>query len=817
MRNRMALWTGIMILLTAGQVFAQSNEKITGSVTGADQKPASAATVELHLTRDSALVKVALTSNTGAFEFSNIKSGKYFVAVSAIGHATFMSKSFDYKEQESIKLDPVKLEMSAASSLKEVRITTKKPLVEQKLDKTVLNVDASIGNAGNTVMEVLEKAPGVTVDKDGKVSLRGKQGVLIMIDGRPTYMSESDLANYLRSLPSSAVETIELMTNPPAKYDAAGNAGVINIRTKKNKALGFNGSVSANYGQGVYAKTNESINLNYRIKKFNFFANYNYNLWTGFNDLYLNRSFFTQGTKEIQTIFEQNSFMKNVYPSHSIKAGVDFYATKRTTLGMVWTGYYENGQETGENTAYIQNSSHVVTSIVDATLSHKSNYQNGGLNLNMRHQFDSTGKELNVDLDYINYDINSHQLFHNKFYNPDWETSRPDEIIKGELPAMIRIYSGKADYSMPLKHGAKLDLGVKSSYVKSDNDAQYFLGDGGAFVVDSGRTNHFLYKENINAVYANYSQQWKKWSLQAGLRVENTNATGKQYINDSSFKRNYTNLFPTVFLSYTLNDKNQFGLNFGRRIERPAYQDLNPFRYFLDPYTYQIGNPFLQPQFSYNVELSHTYKSLLTTTLNYTKTSNIITETLNQIDKDTVTYVYKENIANAQNIGIAFSLNMPVTKWWTTSVYVNPYYANYDGMLNGKPFKADAFSAQFNTNNEFKLGKGWSTEMGGWARTAGVEGQIVYHPMGSLNAGVQKKLLHDQATVKFSVSDIFYTQQFSGRFVFDNIDVQVRNQHDSRVARITFTYRFGKSTASARQRSTGADDEKNRVKGGSNN
>src|SRR4030095_2891846 len=170
-----------------------------------------------------------------------------------------------------------------------------------------------------------------------------------------------------------------------------------------------------------------------------------------------------------------------------------------------------------------------------------SNYQNGGLNLNLRHQFDSTGKELNVDLDYINYDINSHQLFHNKFYTPYWETSRPDEIIKGELPAMIRIYSGKADYSMPLKHGAKLDLGVKSSYVQSDNDAQYFLGDGGAFVVDSGRTNHFLYKENINAAYANYSQQWKKWALQAGLRVENTNATGKQYINDSSFKRNYTN------------------------------------------------------------------------------------------------------------------------------------------------------------------------------------------------------------------------------------------------------------------------------------
>jgi len=811
------LGLGILILLTAGQAFAQTNEKITGSVTGADQKPVSAATVELHYTRDSALAKAALTNNSGVFEFSNIKSGKYFIAISAIGHLTYLSSSFDYTEQSSLKLEPVKLELSSSTSLKEVKITTKKPFVEQKMDKTVLNVDASISNAGNTVMEVLEKAPGVTVDKDGKVSLKGKQGVLIMIDGRPTYMSESDLANYLRSLPSSAVETIELMTNPPAKYDAAGNAGVINIKTKKNKALGFNGSVTANYGQGTYAKTNESINLNYRIKKFNFFANYNYNLWTGYNNLYLNRSFFMQGTKQIQTIFEQNSFMKNTYPSHSIKTGVDFYATKKTTLGMVWTGYYEDGQETGENTAYIQNSNHTVTSIVDATLSHKSEYKNGAINLNLRHQFDSTGKDLNVDLDYINYDINSHQLFQNKFYTPDWEPSRPDENIKGELPAMIKIYSGKADYSMPLKHGAKLELGVKTSFVQSDNDALYYLSHGGDFVVDSGRTNHFLYKENINAAYANYSQQWKKWSLQAGLRVENTNANGKQYINDSSFKRNYTNLFPTVFLSYTMNDKNQFGLNFGRRIERPAYQDLNPFRYFLDPYTYQIGNPFLQPQFSYNVELSHTYKSVFTTTINFTKITDIMTETLNQIDKDTITYVYKENIANAQNIGIAFSLNVPVTKWWTTSVYANPYYAKYDGQLNGKPFKAAAFSAQFNTNNEFKLSKSWSAELGGWARTSGVEGQIIYHPMGSLNVGVQKKLIHDQATIKFSVSDVFYTQQFKGRFVFDNIDVQVRNQHDSRVARITFTYRFGKSTASARQRSTGADDEKNRVKGGSNN
>lgn len=815
-KMRTLLWAACSLLFAA-QVAAQSQEKITGKISGADNKPLAAATIELHRSTDSSLVKAALSDARGEFEFANIHGGKYFLAISAVGYATLLAPSFEFAGDKPVALNEFKLELSSATSLKEVKITTKKPMVEQKLDKTVLNVEASIGNAGSTVMEVLEKAPGVTVDKDGKVSLKGKQGVTIMIDGRPTYMSETDLANYLRSLPSSAIEQIELMTNPPAKYDAAGNAGVINIRTKKNKAMGFNGSLTANYGQGVYWRTNESINLNYRTRKFNFFANYSYNRWAGFNDLYLNRNFYMQGTKDIQTIFEQHSFMKDIYPSHSIKTGVDFYATKKTTLGVVWTGYFENGSETGHNTAEIQNSLHQVTSIVDATLSHESKYANGGLNLNMRHQFDSTGKELNIDLDYISYDISTHQLFHNKFYSPDWEPTRPDEIIKGDLPANIRIYSGKADYSLPLKKGAKLDMGVKTSFVKSDNDAQYYLGEGGGFVVDTGRTNHFLYEENINAAYVNFSKQWKKWGVQAGLRLENTNSSGKQYINDSSFKRNYTSLFPTVFLNYSLNDKNQFGLNMGRRIERPAYQDLNPFRYFLDPYTYQIGNPFLQPQFSYNVELSHTYKSVLTTTINYTNITNIITEALGQIDKDTITYVHKENIAGAQNIGIAFSLNMPVNKWWTTSVYVNPYYADYSGKLNGADFHAHAFSAQFNTNNEFKLGKGWSAEAGGWARTKGVEGQVAYHPMGALNAGLQKKILHDQGSLKLSVSDIFYTQTFEGEFKFDNIDAYVRNSHDSRVMRLTFTYRFGKSTASARQRNTGADDEKNRVKGGTSN
>ena len=520
--------TIIIYFISLAGVFGQDKGKISGAIKGNAGKSISAATVELLKGVDTSLVKANVSDNSGYFQFDNLNQGKYIIRVTAVGFNDYLSNSFTLDEKENnLTIPDLILTQSDPKQLKEVKVSTRKPLIEQRMDKTVVNVDASISNAGSTVMEVLEKSPGVIVDKDGNVSLKGKQGVVIMIDGKPTYLNSSDLANYLRSLPSSAVEQLEIMTNPPAKYDAAGNSGVINIRTKKNKALGFNGSLTATYGQGKYWRTNESINLNYRTKKFNFFANYTYSRWSGFQNIYVKRNFFATGSKMIETIFEQQSYIKQKYPGHTYKAGVDYFLSSKTTLGVVVNGNLENGDEPGNNTSYIQNGNGEVNTVVVATNSHKQQYNNFGANFNIKHRFDSTGRELSADFDYVNYNITANQNFQNEFYNPDGDKVREDELIKGYLPSRISIYSAKTDYTHPLGKNAKLEAGLKGSFVKTDNDAQYYLFEDNDWAVDTTRTNHFVYSENIFAGYLNFSRQMGKWSLQAGLRVEHTDAKGK--------------------------------------------------------------------------------------------------------------------------------------------------------------------------------------------------------------------------------------------------------------------------------------------------
>ena len=800
-----------LIYLTANQAKAQG--MISGKVRGAGSKGIAGASVMLMNAKDTSLIKAEACNTEGKFEFDKISHGSYLLGISAIGYKTLMSPVIEVNsQQEKSVLDNLQLQAEEANTLKEVKLTTKKPFIEQKIDKTVVNLDASLTNTGSSVLEVLEKSPGVAVDKDGNVSLKGKQGVVIMIDGKPTYLHGNELANYLRNMPSSAVEQLEIMTNPPAKYDAAGNSGVINIRTKKNKAMGFNGSVTANYGQGRYWKANESINLNYRTKKFNFFGNYSYYRWSGYQNIYVKRNFFSPGTKNIETIFEQESNIKQKYPGHTLKAGVDYFLSQNTSFGLVLNGSLENGAEPGMNTSYIKNSAEQVNTIVVADNSHKQQYKNFGSNINFKHRFDSAGKEITADFDFLRYQMVTNQNFLNKFYTSNGQEQRQDEILKGHLPSGINIYSAKADYTHPLKKNAKFEAGLKVSFVKTDNDAQYSLFENNQWVVDSGRTNNFLYRENIFAGYVNYNRQIGKWGIQLGLRMEQTQAKGKQFVNDSSFTRNYSNLFPTGYISYAANDKNQFGLSFGRRIERPAYQDLNPFRYFLDPYTFQQGNPFLKPQFSYNVELSHTYRGALTTTLNYTRTVDMMAETLSQIDKDTIIYVSNENIASSQNLGIAISLSAPVNKWYTTNFYTNVYYSSYEGLLQGEPLHASGINANFNMNNQFNLGKGWSAEISGWARTKGIEGQFLVSAMGAVNSGVQKQVLKKQGSVKLSVDDIFDSRNFNATVKSNTIDVLIRQSRESRVIKMTFTYRFGKSTSTAQERRSSAEEEQNRVK-----
>ena len=796
-----------------------ANGKVSGTVVDGSAKIIESATISLLRVKDSSVAKIAVANRNGQFSFENVTEGSYVVSISAIGHSKGFSEGFEISPSNlNVTLKTIEL-VPLAKSLGGVTVTARKPLIEQKVDRTVLNVDASATNVGTSAMEVLEKSPGVSVDKDGNISLKGKQGVQVYIDGRPSYLSGTDLANYLRSLSSSQLDQIEIMTNPPAKYDAAGNSGIINIKTKKTKQFGYSGSISSTYSQGKYAKFNESFNFNYRKNKINFFTTLGYNNRKNFQELNIQRKFLESSTKEIISHYDQVSKMRDNGESFNGKLGLDFYATKKTTFGAVVTGFYNPGTFGNRSDVLISDPNRVLLSQTLASANNERKWKNLSGNLNFRHAFDSSGRELTADLDYITYSSTNRQDLVNAYYNANGIPTIKADTLLGNLPQDINIYSAKMDYLHPLKKGAKFEAGVKTSFVRTDNNAVYDSVNYGIKVRDIGRSNHFIYEENVNAAYVNFSRPIsKKIFGQLGLRVENTNTKGKQITTNQQFERNYTQLFPTAFVQYKINEKHTLGLNYGRRIERPDYEDLNPFILFLDRYTFQQGNPNLKPQFAHNVELTHTFKGFLNTTLNYTNTTDIINDVLEQDANKNETVIRKQNIARQRQYGISVSAGGQVTKWWTGNVYANVFNNLFKGVVNGDNVEIGATAAQFNVSNQFKFAKTWSAELGGFYTTGGADGVFRIRDFGMLNMGISKQVLKGKGTIRLNVRDMLYTQKIRGDIRYSNIDASFQQRRDSRQVAVGFTYRFNKGKVNAQKRKTGgASEEQNRVKTGGDN
>jgi iron complex outermembrane receptor protein len=805
--------TLLALIIATLSGFAQNpNHRITGTVIDGSQKTIAAATIALARAKDSASIKFSVADKAGKFVFENIPNGRYLVVITAVGHQKGYSETFDLSENTAaVELKTIEL-IPVSKSMGGITVTAKKPLIEQKIDRTVVNVDASITNVGSSALEVLEKSPGITVDKDGNISLKGKEGVLVLVDGRPTQLSGADLANMLRSMHANQLDQIEIMTNPPARFDAAGNAGVINIKTKKNKQAGYNGSVSLGYGQGRYPKFNEGINFNYKEGKFNLFTNVGHNYRKNYSTLTIQRNIRNRSTKVLENYFDQRADMLNEGSSYNAKLGLDYFATKKTTFGVVFTGFSNPGTFGNKNLTLISDPNKVLLSQTKATADYDQSWKNFSTNLNFRTLLDTTGKELTSDLDYISYDSKNDQVMINAYYNAAGVATTKADTLLGALPQNIKIYSGRMDYLQPLKKGARFEAGLKSSLVKTDNNASYDSIQYGRSVHDFNRSNYFIYEENINAAYVNLSGPLsKKINAQLGLRLENTNAKGNQATTGQKFDRHYTQLFPTAFLQYKYNDKNNFGLNFGRRIRRPNYESLNPFIKFLDRYTYQQGNPDLKPQFSNNVELSHTYKNYLTTTVNYSITNDIIQMVIEQ--KGQEAYARQANIARQRQYGIAISANNPITKWWTNSIYVNVFNNHFTGVVDSTAITVQATTLMLNGSQQFKFAKTWTAELSGFFRTSGIEGVVNTRPMGMLSAGLSKQILKNNGTVRVGIRDILYSQQGGGTSKYGNVDATFKEKRDSRVVNIGFTYRFSKGKmGNQRKRSNGsANDEQNRV------
>ncbi len=809
--------------------FAQTAGKITGTIKdGGDQKIIDAASISLLKATDSSLVKVSVTDKEGNFLFENVKEGSYILLASSIGHGKTYSAPVNISTDQITVTVPSLQLVPLNKNLKEVVVTSKKPFIERKLDRTIVNVESSVTSAGSTALEVLEKSPGVSVDKDGNISLKGKQGVIILIDGRPSYLSGQDLANMLQNMTAAQLDQIEIMTNPPARYDASGNSGVINIKTKKNKTFGYNGNISSGYTQGYYARFNEGLNFNYRNKKINLFGNLNFNTNNRKSELYILRNFREESTKNIKSIFDQKTDMTRQSSYYNAKLGLDYSVTKKTTIGFVVNGYYNPGKEENSTTTFIYDPNKVLVSKTTAFVKDERKWKNFSGNLNLRSVLDSAGQEITTDFDYIQYKSSNTQPLTSSYYDNIGNLTQAPDVLNGTLPSDIKIFSGKVDYTLPLKKGAKFEAGIKSSYVKTDNDARYDSVKVGYSVLDSGRSNHFIYDENINAAYVNYSRPLgKKWSAQLGLRLENTNANGKtsgyRYnttlnkfeATETRFNRSYTQLFPTVYIQYTANAKNQFVINYGRRIERPDYEDMNPFVHFLDRYTFEQGNPNLNPQFAHNIELSHTYNSFLNTTLNYTTTNNIIQTVIEQNEQTNETFIKKANIANLKQIGLVVNAQKDILKWWSGSIYANVYNNSFEGTVNNEQVAIQLTSFQAQLQQQFKFGKGWTTEVSGFYRTKGLEGIIFIKSLWQVNAGISKQVLKNKGMIKVNVNDIFASSVFKGYSRYGTVDANFRNVNYRRAVSINFSYRFskGKLKAGAGRRAGSASDEQNRVKG----
>lgn len=815
MKSFIKILTIIGLVSFAMKTKAQVAPKITGTVIRTDKSPVEFATVILLNAKDSSLVKGAIATIEGKYEFDKVAPGKYLVAGYHAGMPKVFGLPFQWTAQKGLSLDAITL-VEKAQQLNAVEVVAKRPFIEQHADKLVVNVESSIVGPGGTAMDVLEKSPSILVDKDDNISLKGKSGVIIMIDGKITNMSSQDLAQLLRSMPSSNLDQIELISNPSAKYDAAGNAGIINLKLKKNKNYGANGNINLSGGMGIYPKVNTGINLNYRNKNVNLYGSYNYSFRQNYQDLHIDRAG-TEGDHPIR--FDQRTRMSKVSRFQSFKAGADYFIGKNHTVGFMVDGFIRNLNIDNKAVSYIGDNV-VVDSVLRTIAYNKPTGDRFNYNLNYRGKLDTLGREINVDIDYSKHRADVTSLFHAAVWDGNEKAITGADTTRSMQPSDIRLKSAKIDYVHPLKDGSKFELGVKSSFVTSDNNAVFDSLKQSDWKVDFNRTNHFIYKENINAAYINYIRQIKKWGIQAGLRAEQTNIETSSYAVKNAFAdTSYINLFPSLAVSWNANENNQLAVSYSRRLRRPNYDQLNPFEFYLDRYTKEAGNPYLKPQYSNNFELTHTFRKFLTSSIGYAHTNNtimrIVEPDIDPATGDTTFVRYKVmNVDNRDNFSLNISAQVPFTKWWSAFVTTSLYYNHYKTFV-GKQL-VDRGSAGFygQIQNSFDLPKHFSLQLSYNYISPQIadEGLFRMSAMHGVDFGVRKQVLDKKGTLSLNVQDVFNTRKFRGTYELENQHLEINNKWESRVITLSFSYRFGNmNVKESRKRKGGAEEEQSRL------
>ena len=785
---------------------------IQGKLLDPDSNPVEFANVVLYLSSDSSMSKVEYSDKDGNFNLRNIPNNNYYLKASFIGFDEISLDGINFDNESNLDLGVISFTTSAIE-LTEATIKAQRALIEVKPDRTVFNVQGTINSVGSDGLSLLRKAPSVTVDNNNNISVLGRTGVLVYVDGKRLPLAGDELTGYLENLTAEQIDKIDIITNPSAKYEAEGNAGIIDIRLKKNENFGSNGSINTSYSKGRHAQYNTGANANFRNAKMNVFANAGFGKRNRFNDMdfinYLNG---------LVTIEDNDMYSSS--DNFNLRLGTDFFLSDKSTLGFIVSGRQSDRTSDIINQISIAsaNSPNNIDSVLFAnTLSENERNQ---YEANINYRFDNgDGESFNIDLDYGNYNNEAIRNQPNQYLDPSTDRVTSEIILNFNTPRYIDIYTAKADYENKL-WGGVLGIGTKFSRVSSDNSFLVFDEVGGENIRLDNQSNLFKYNENVYAGYITFNRAINKsLNFSGGLRAEQTDAEGFLTAFDPSLQEppvylNYLSWFPSAGLTWQVAPTHSLALNYGRRINRPNYNVLNPFNNQLSQLSFEKGNPFLRPEIVNNIELGYTLKYRYNFKIAYSKTTDQITRLIGPDEEDPrASFITWSNLAE-QNV-YSFNISAPLEVVGSWNAYVNLSGARIDNQANygdGALVDVQVFTYSIYQQHTFNLPGKLKAEVSGYFAGPGVWGGVFeYETSWSLNLGLQRKFLNDKLNVRISANDLFYQTGWDGISSFDGLESEGRGRWDSRRVGVSLNYSFGNDKVKSIKRNTGLENEAGRV------